>query len=127
MHRTNRIKLSSAVAFAAMLGIGACREGPLDVKNRNQPSVPTSPKEVETFISKLMQQEWNGNQGATGNVGVQMSVMSLESHSALANFGMGSRAAIPRGPISNALGNSTQSENFRDFDFFTRNGRSAAN
>ncbi len=127
MHRTNRIKLRSVVAFAAILGISACREGPLDVKNKNQPSVPQSAKEVETFVSKIMQQMWNGNQGATGNVGVQMSVMSLESHSALANFGMGSRAAIPRGTISNALGNSTQSENFRDFDHFTRNGRSVAN
>lgn len=127
MHSINRLKLVSLVALVSLVGTGACRDHPLDVRNRNQPSVPTNATETETFISKLMQQIWNGNQGVSGNVGVQMSVMSLESHSALANFGMGSRAAIPRGTISNALGNSTQTENFRDFDFFTRNGRSAAN
>lgn len=127
MHSRNRITLTALASLVVLAGVAACRDNPLEVINRNQPSVPQSAKETETFISKLMQQLWNGNQGATGQVGVQMSVMSLESHSALANFGMGSRAAIPRGTISNALGNATQTENFRDFDFFTRNGRSAAN
>ena len=117
------------LAFAAVLvvGVAGCRDNPLQVRNVDQPGLPRTPQEAETFISKLMQQEWNGNQGATGNVGVQMAVMSLESYSALANFGMGARSTIPRGTIANSLGNSTQTENFRDFDFFTRNGRSAAN
>jgi hypothetical protein len=53
--------------------------------------------------------------------------MALESHSTLANFGMGARSAIPRGTISNALGNANQIENFNDFDILTRNARSAAN
>ena len=114
-------------ALMLLVSASACRDNPLEVINRDQPGTPRTPAEAETFISKLMLQEWNGNQGATGNVGVQMSVMSLESYSALANFGMGARSTIPRGTISNSLGNSTQTENFRDFDFFTRNGRSAAN
>jgi hypothetical protein len=125
----SRLSTRLAPLCGAMLlvGVSACRENPLDVINTNQPGSPRSPAEAETFISKLMLQEWNGNQGASGNVGVQMAVMSLESYSALANFGMGARATIPRGTISNSLGNSSQTENFRDFDFFTRNGRSAAN
>lgn len=114
-------------ALILLAGLSACRNDPLEVINFDQPGTPRSPAEAETFISKLMLQEWNGNQGVAGNVGVQMAVMSLESYSALANFGMGARSTIPRGTISNSLGNSSQTENFRDFDFFTRNGRLAVN
>lgn len=121
------MRLAPLCGLMLLAGVTACRNDPLEVINTDQPGTPRSPAEAETFISKLMLQEWNGNQGATGNVGVQMAVMSLESYSALANFGMGARSTIPRGTISNSLGNSTQTENFRDFDFFTRNGRSASN
>lgn len=121
------MRLTLLCGMMLLVGLSACRENPLEIINTDQPGLPRTPAEAETFISKLMLQEWNGNQGVAGNVGVQMAVMSLESYSALANFGMGSRSTIPRGTISNSLGNSTQTENFRDFDFFTRNGRSAAN
>lgn len=130
MYRGLKVRLAMVAVLAAVTGLGACRENPLAVSNPNNPDVARvfgTPRDVETIISKLMQQEWNGNQGATGNVGVQMSVMSLENHSTLANFGMGARGAIPRGTIANNLGNASQTENFRDFDFFTRNARSAAN
>jgi hypothetical protein len=40
---------------------------------------------------------------------------------------MGTRATIPRSPISNTIGNSTAVGNFRDFDALSRNGRTAAN
>ena len=113
--------------LALLIGASGCRNEPLEVINVDQPGTPRSPAEAETFISKLMLQEWNGNQGVSGNVGVQMAVMSLESYSALANFGMGARATIPRGTIANSLGNSSQTENFRDFDYFTRTGRLAVN
>ncbi|HEX6626439.1 MAG TPA: hypothetical protein VF105_00660 [Gemmatimonadaceae bacterium] len=120
-------RLAPLCALLLLTTLSACRKDPLDVLNTDQPGTPRTPAEAETFISKLMLQEWNGNQGATGNVGVQMAVMSLESYSALANFGMGARSTIPRGTIANSLGNSSQTENFRDFDFFTRNGRLAEN
>jgi len=109
--------------------MSACVENPLEVNNQTNPDVSRvfgSPKDVETIISKLFQQLWNGQQGVSGQLGVQTMVMSFESHSALANFGFGARAAIPRGTISNSLGNSNQSENFQDFSALTRNGRSAA-
>ena len=120
-------RLAPLCGLMLLIGVTACRDTPLEVINTDQPGLPRTPAEAETFISKLMLQEWNGNQGVAGNVGVQMAVMSLESYSALANFGMGARSTIPRGTIANSLGNSTQTENFRDFDFFTRNGRSSAN
>ncbi|MEO8193749.1 MAG: hypothetical protein ABI681_07850 [Gemmatimonadales bacterium] len=129
MHQRPFVKLRAAAALAAVLALGACRDNPLAVDNPNNPNIANvygTPKDVETIISKLFQQMWNGQTGAVG-IGAQTMVMSFESHSALANFGMGARAAIPRGTISNALGNSNQTENFRDFDFLTRNGRSAAN
>src|SRR5215216_1695726 len=118
MHYRTSVKWLSAAVFTAVLGLGACRENPLDVGNPNNPNVANvygAPKDVETIISKLFQQMWNGQTGAVG-IGAQTMVMSFESHSALANFSMGARAAIPRGTISNSLGNSSQTENFRDFD-----------
>src|SRR5690349_14920003 len=120
-------RFGSLCGLMLLVSVSACRKDPLDVINVDQPGTPRSPAEAETFISKLMLQEWDGNQGVSGNVGVQMTVMGLESYSALANFGMGSRSTIPRGTLSNSLGNATQTENFRDFDYFTRTGRLAVN
>ena len=127
-HRT-KVRLISGAVLAATMGVIACTDNPLDVKNQGNPDVSKvygSPKDVETIVSKLFQQLWNAQQANTG-IGVQTMVMSFESHSALANFGLGARAAIPRGLISNALGNANQTENFNDFDGLQRNARSASN
>lgn len=120
----------AAGAIAAVLALGACREDPLSVDNLDNPDVARvygSPRDVETIISKQFQQLWNGQQGTFAGLGTQTLVMSLESHSALANNGFGARAAIPRGPLSNSFANSTANENFRDFDHLTRNSRGVAN
>jgi hypothetical protein len=53
--------------------------------------------------------------------------MSFESHSQLGNFGMGTRAAIPRNPIDNSIGNNVATGNFRDFDQLSRGNRTATN
>ena len=129
MHTRTKVRLISAVVLSASMALVACQDNPLAVDNTGQPDVAKvygSPKDVETIISKLYQQMWNAQQGNTG-IGVQTMVMSFESHSALANFGLGARAAIPRGTISNSLGNANQTENFQDFDGLQRNARSAAN
>jgi hypothetical protein len=135
MHNRANVRLwSAAVVVAGVVALGGCRDNPLDVPNPNNPNVSQvygTPKDVETIISKIFQQMWDAQQGdpAAGNigVGVQTMVMSFESHSGLANFGMGSRASIPRNPVSNDLGNSDQAIIFNDFDRLTRNSRSAAN
>ena len=122
------VRLWSALAVSGLVGLSGCRENPLEVSNPNDPDVSRvygTPKDVETILSKLLQQMWNAQQGNIG-IGAQIQVMALESHSTLANFGMGARSAIPRGTISNALGNANQIENFNDFDVLTRNARSAA-
>jgi len=130
MHNRATVRLwSAAVVVAGGVALGGCRDNPLDVSNANNPNVLNvygTPKDVETIISKSFQQMWNSQQGNIG-VGVQTMVMSFESHSGLANFGMGSRASIPRNTVSNDLGNSDQGIIFNDFDKLTRNSRSAAN
>src|SRR5215212_3394955 len=129
MRYRTKVRLISAAVLTASMAIVACQDNPLDVPNQGNPDVSKvygSPKDVETIVSKLFQQLWNVQQGNNA-IGVQTMVMSFESHSALANFGLGARAAIPRGLISNALGNANQTENFNDFDGLQRNARSAAN
>lgn len=129
MHTRTKVRLISAAVLSASMLLVACQDNPLAVGNSQQPDVAKvygKPKDVETIISKLLQQMWNAQQGSTG-IGVQTMVMSFESHSALGNFGLGARASIPRGIISNALGNANQTENYQDFDGLQRNARSAAN
>lgn len=130
MHHPTPVRLVAVGVIAAVLALGACRDDPLAVDNPNNPDVARvygSPRDVETIISKQFQQLWNGQQGTFAGLGTQTLVMSLESHSALANNGFGARAAIPRGPLSNSFANSTANENFRDFDHLTRNVRGSAN
>lgn len=117
----------SAIVVAA--GLAGCND-PLSVTNRNNPDVARaygSIQGVEAIVSKLMQQIHQGMYGTTSNLLPGAMTMSLESSSQLGNFGMGTRAAIPREPIANNRGNSTESENFRTFDHLMRNGRSAVN
>jgi hypothetical protein len=102
----------------------------LSVENPNQPDVARAygtPAGVETIVSKLYQQLYNGQYGSSDDIWTQTITMSFESHSQLGNFGMGTRAAIPRAPIDNSIGNTVASGNFRDFDFLSRNARSATN
>jgi hypothetical protein len=121
--------MSAVVISAATLLVG-CRDNPLDVKNTQQPDVSqaySAPLTVEGIVSKLYQQLWNGQHGASDNIQTQSMSMSFESHSQLGNFGMGTRAAIPRSLIDNSIGNTVNVGNFRDFDFMSRNARGATN
>jgi hypothetical protein len=86
-----------------------------------------SPKDVESIVSKLFQNIYNGQLGNPDDIHTQTITMSFESSSQLGNFGMGTRGSIPRGPIDNSIGNNVNIGNFRDFDHMSRNARSAAN
>ena len=127
-HRTS-VRYLSAVVIAT-LGITACIDNPLDVPNTNNPDVSrvySSPANVETTVSQLFKNLYNGQYGSADDIWTQTLSMSFESHSQLGNFGMGTRAAIPRNPIDNSIGNVVSVGNFRDFDFLSRNAKSAAN
>jgi hypothetical protein len=127
-HRTS-VRLLSAVVIAT-LGVTACIDNPLDVANTNNPDVSrvySSPANVETTVSQLFKNLYNGQYNSSDDIWTQTLSMSFESHSQLGNFGMGTRAAIPRNPIDNSIGNNVSVGNFRDFDFLSRNAKSAAN
>lgn len=128
MHFRTNVRLMSAVLLGISTLVVGCND--LDVTNTNQPNVARvfgSPKDVETIVSKLFQQMYNGQLGASDDVMTQTITMSFESSSQLGNFGMGTRGAIPRSPIDNSIGNNVSIGNFRDFDFLSRNARGAAN
>jgi hypothetical protein len=126
----SRIQARCLAAVSMLALLSACVENPLDVDNRNNPDVDrvyASPVNVETTVSQLFKNMYNGQYGSADDIWTQSLSMSFESHSQLGNFGMGTRAAIPRNPIDNSIGNTVATGNFRDFDFLSRNAKSAAN
>ncbi|MFL5480459.1 MAG: hypothetical protein ACJ79X_15695 [Gemmatimonadaceae bacterium] len=129
MHLRTTVRFRSfAAPILALVLATACND--LTVPNPNQPDVAKvfgTPRDVETIVSKLFQQLYNGQLGSSDNIMDQTITMSFESSSQLGNFGMGTRGAIPRSPIDNSIGNTVASGNFRDFDFLSRNARGAAN
>lgn len=130
MHSHKTVRRMSALLLGATGFLVACQDNPLDVTNRNNPDVDRSyatPGNVETLGSSVFKNMFNGQYGSLESIWPQTMTMALESHSQLGNAGMGTRATIPRSPISNTIGNSTAVGNFRDFDALSRNGRTAAN
>jgi hypothetical protein len=118
----------AAVLLGGSVFLGACND--LGVPNLNSPDVSRSyatPTNVEALGSSVFKNMFNGQYQNLESIWPQTMTMALESHSQLGNAGMGTRATIPRSPISNTIGNSTAVGNFRDFDAFSRNGRTAAN
>src|SRR4051794_5107894 len=128
MRQRTIVKLwCGALAMTAAVVTG-CRDNPLSVDNTQQPSVSgvfSSPLTVETAVSKLFEQLYNGQLGNADDIFTQTITMSFESASQLGNFGMGTRGSIPRSPIDNTIGNNVSAGNFRDFDFLSRNARLA--
>ena len=127
-YRTSVRALAGALAVSTMLI--ACVENPLDVKNQNNPDVEQVYKSIvnaETQSSQLWKNMYNGQYNSSDDIWTQSLSMSFESHSQLGNFGMGTRAAIPRNPIDNSIGNNVATGNFRDFDFLSRGARTATN
>ena len=127
-YRTSVRALAGALSVSVMLT--ACVENPLAVPNPNNPDVEKvykSPANVETTVSQLFKNHYNGQYNSSDDIWTQSMSMSFESHSQLGNFGMGTRAAIPRNPIDNSIGNNVATGNFRDFDHLSRGNRTATN
>jgi hypothetical protein len=130
MHSRTDVRIASVAMLLGVTLLAACRDNPLDVQNKQQPDVFKAygtPSNVEAIVSKLFQQMWNGQHNASDDIQTQTLSMSFESHSQLGNFGMGTRAAIPRSLIDNSIGNAVATGNFRDFDVLSRVSRSATN
>ena len=127
-YRTSVRALAAALTVSSLLT--ACVDNPLDINNSTNPDVERvykSPANVETTISQLFKNHYNGQYNASDDIWTQALTMSFESHSQLGNFGMGTRAAIPRNPIDNSIGNNVATGNFRDFDHLSRGNRTATN
>lgn len=123
-------KFSLLGGAVGVLALGACGDL-LDVKNYNNPDVArayATVDGVEGVIAGLASGLYNGN-GQRGNEGVntQSKVFSGESVTSVNNFGGAPRAAIPRTPISNSLGNDIQVGNRVQFQNFSVLSRTAAN
>src|SRR5437868_6525207 len=97
-------------ALAGVLGASACD---LAVKNPNQPEtarVLSNPNDLESFLSKYYIRWHQGMYNTTTNIWGMLIVQSLENYSSLANNCMNQRAAIPRGPNDNSIGNTCAGE-----------------
>src|SRR5207247_9581895 len=63
--------------------------------------------------------------GSNDDLQTQMQVMGMENTSALANFAMGPRGAIPRTPIENTRNSTGGDGDYRDFVVLERAARMA--
>src|SRR2546427_1028509 len=115
----------SALYGVLTIALGACQD-PLVVANSNNPDrgrVFNSAADLEQFIASGYARAHAGTLGAatvmTGGsndaLQPQLLVMGMENVSALANFAMGPRSAIPRNPITNARGSHWNCGNYRDW------------
>jgi hypothetical protein len=121
-------KPSAALCGALLAGLVACSQ-PLTVDNTNNPDIGRSlatPADLENFIGTTYVTAHQGTLGGSNDgLQTQMFVMGLENVSGLANFAMGPRGAVPRGPIDNVPNGSGDPGNLRDFTIEHRAARMA--
>src|SRR5213593_1122562 len=110
------------------LALSACKDT-LDVADQTDPDRTRAlgrPSDVESFIGSTYAQIQNATLGGSNDdLQTQMQVMGMENTSALANFAMGPRGAIPRTPIENTRNSTGDAGNFRDFQVLHRAARMA--
>src|SRR3712207_1331886 len=119
-------KLATGLAWAAALATaGACND-PLDVSNVNSPDVEraySSPALIEQLISTTFQQIHQGLHASSDALNPQFQSLAFETYGSVANFGLGMRASLPRGPVVNTRNNTTAVGNLRDFSTMSRRAR----
>ena len=106
----------------------ACKDA-LVVEDQNDPDRNRAlgrPADVESFIGATYAQIQNATLGGSNDdLQTQLQVMGMENTSALANFAMGPRGAIPRTPIENTRNSTGDAGNYRDFVVLHRAARMA--
>src|SRR6266436_8297892 len=111
-------KLRFIAAGVLALGFLACKDTLVvqDVTDPDRDRALGRPADVETFIGSTYAQVQNATLGGSNDdIQTQLQVMGMENTSALANFAMGPRGAIPRTPIENTRNSTGDVGNFRDF------------
>jgi len=102
----------------ALVAAAACSESTLAVDNSRNPdqsNVLGNPTSVEQLLQTGYQTIHRASHNTANSVTPQSEVLSLESYASVANFGMASRATLPRVAIANDRGNQSANENFYDF------------
>ena len=121
-------KLRLVTASVLALGFLACKDT-LVVPNLTDPDrdrALSRPADVEAFIASTYAQIQNATLGGSNDdLQTQLQVMGMENTSALANFAMGPRGAIPRTPIENTRNSTGDVGNYRDFTVLHRAARMA--
>src|SRR6266545_1782538 len=119
-----RFVAASVLALAFL----ACKDT-LVVGNMTDPDrdrALSKPADVEAFIGSTYAQVQNATLGGSNDdLQTQLQVMGMENTSALANFAMGPRGAIPRTPIENTRNSTGSGGNYRDFQVLHRAARMA--
>ena len=122
-------KLRLLTAGLMLLGTAACKDA-LNVENTNNPDQGRAlnrPSDVENLIASSYQAVHASTLGGSNDaIQPQAIVMSFESFSNLANFGMSLRSPIPRGALDNTRNNAANAGNYRDFLGLHRAARQAA-
>src|SRR5438445_9942582 len=114
---------------AALVILAACRDTLVqdnpNAADRNR--VLGSINDLESFIGSGYATAHDGTLGGSNDdLQTQMQTMGLENVSGLANFAMGPRGAVPRGPIDNQLNGTGDAGNTRDFIIEHRAARMAS-
>ncbi len=114
---------------AALVILAACRDTLVqdnpNAADRNR--VLGSINDLESFIGSGYATAHDGTLGGSNDdLQTQMQTMGLENISGLANFAMGPRGAVPRGPIDNQLNGTGDPGNTRDFIIEHRAARMAS-
>ena len=116
--------------LGALLAAGIGCGDVLEVDNQNNPDKTDAlsrPNDVAVLIANSYVSVHNATIGGSNDgLQPQLLVAALESYSGLANFNMGTRALIPRLPLSNQIGNNGQVGNFRDWQVLYRAARLAS-
>lgn len=117
-------------ALGLTLAVGACSpDDQISVPNNNTPDAIRAlarPADVENLIAGSFATWYGAAFGANDNVDNQMKSMAMENGSALANFAMGPRSAIPRSAVTNSRQNAVSAGNLREFNSFSRAASAAA-
>ncbi len=120
-----------SILFSGLLAVGlsGCVGDRLSVTNLNNPDVErafATPDGIEGVIAGLGVQ-LNGPQRASESANTQAKIFAGENFATVNNFGMAPRTIVPRGPLSNELGNDIQTGNLANYNSFQRIARSANN
>src|SRR5438045_4663225 len=117
--------LATGVLALALL---ACKDTLLvpDQTDPDRDRALSRPTDIEAFIGSTYAQVEDATLGGSNDdLQTQLLVMGMENTSALANFAMGPRGAIPRTPIENTRNSTGDVGNYRDSTVLHRAARMA--